>query len=221
MGNHLALIAGATGLVGSNLLKKICDDPYYDAVYVLTRRPIAQQQAKVHEIIVDFDNLQASEIPEVDDVFCCLGTTMKKAGSKENYRKIDYHYPFTIAELAYQKGAKQFFLISSMGANKRSIFFYTRLKGETEEAIVKIGYQATHIIRPAMLLGQRKEKRTAEGMAQGLMKKVAPLMVGNLKKYRAIEGGAVAQAMLNVAKKDLKGPFVFESDQTQTLAAME
>lgn len=220
MGNHSALIVGATGLVGSYLLNKLCEDPYYYTVYVLTRRPLTHQYEKVKEVIINFDELNEADIPEVDDVFCCLGTTMKKAGSKSAFRKVDYHYPVRIARLAHKKGAKQFFLVSAMGADKESLFFYNRIKGEVEESVAKVGFPAIHILRPSMLLGQREEKRVGEKIGQVVMQGMAPVMIGALKKYRPIEGNAVAQAMLNVAKKDLHGPYIFESDKIKVLAAM-
>lgn len=220
MENHSALIAGATGLVGNCLLNKLCEDPYYHTVYVLTRRPVEQQHTKIKEMIINFDELDESDMPEVDDVFCCLGTTMKKAGSKSAFRKVDYHYPLKIARFTYEKGAKQFFLISAMGADKESVFFYNQIKGEIETSIAKIGFSATHILRPSMLLGAREEKRMGEKIGQVVMQGIAPVMLGALKKYKPIEGDVVAQAMVNIAKKGLEGPYIFESDKIKVMAAM-
>lgn len=142
---------------------------------------------------------------------------MNKAGSKEAFRKVDYDYPLRVAEITRRKGAQQYLLVSAMGADKGSYIFYNRVKGEVEDAIVKVGFNAFHIFRPSMLLGERTETRIGEQIGQVVMQGVAPLMVGGLKKYRAISAETVAEAMVHVARKELSGTYIFESDKIQEL----
>lgn len=220
MENKSALIAGATGLIGKDLLKNLLDEEYYQIIYILTRRPLGWEHEKVKQLIVDFDEFDEEVIPVVDDVYCCLGTTMKKAGSKSAFRKVDYHYPLKIAQLTLQKGARQYLLISALGAHKRSRFFYNQVKGEVEEAIAAIRFDALHIFRPSLLLGPRQERRIGERVSQILMRIISPLLIGRLRKYRPIHSKIVAQAMQKVAKKDLNGSYIFESDKIKILAVI-
>lgn len=216
-----ALVAGATGLIGHALLQRLLQDEAYAAVYVLSRRPLEQQHPKLKLILVeDFDRLaEMAEMPRVQDVFCCLGTTMKKAGSKEAFRKVDYTYPFELAKLAAMNGASQYLLVSALGANTNSLFFYNRVKGEVEEAISKISqYRAVHIFRPSLLLGERNENRAGEGIAQKLSVLFKPLMRGPFKKYQPIEGEVVAEAMRQAARREsARGVEIYESVNIKSL----
>jgi uncharacterized protein YbjT (DUF2867 family) len=218
MKNRTALIAGASGLIGSELLQLLIKDDFYAKIYVLTRRTLDIPEEKVEQLIVDFEEFRAEELPEVQDIYCCLGTTMSGAGSKTVFRKVDYHYPLKIAELCRKNGAEQYMLVSSMGADKNSRFFYNQVKGEVEETLAAVGYPALHIFRPSILLGDRKEKRTGEKIAQVLMKAASPLMISKLKSYRPIYAKTVAEGMLVAAKQELKGPHLFESEQIKILA---
>jgi len=219
--NKSALIVGATGLIGGQLLRILKHHPYYQKIYVLTRRTLDIKNERVDELVVDFDKLSIDELPQVDDIYCCLGTTMKKAGSKEAFRKVDYHYPLKIASLGIEKGAKQFMLVSSMGADKNSRFFYNQVKGEVEESLGSLDYQALHIFRPSILLGERNENRTGEQIGQVVMKTLSPLLLGGLKNYRPIKGKRVAQAMFIAAKQNLQGAHLFESEKIKVLAKSE
>lgn len=220
MKDRNALIAGASGLIGSHLLNLLLDSGRYRTIYVLSRRPLAIRQANVEEVIVDFDQLADVQLPEVDDVFCCLGTTMKKAGSKEAFRKVDFQYPLELAKKAASSGASQYLLVSAMGAKRSSFFFYNKVKGEVEEEISKISqYKMVAIFRPSLLLGERDENRTGEGLAKVLMRFVKPLMRGPFRKYRPIHARTVANGMLQVARQDLRGVHIFESEEIKPLAA--
>lgn len=208
-----ALIAGATGLVGHQLLDLLCKDPSYGEVIVITRRPLSLPDGKARNLVVDFDHLRdyADQLA-VDDVYCCLGTTMKKAGSREAFRKVDYDFPLTVAQITKDLGAERFLLVSALGANTESTFFYNRVKGEVEQAIAAVGFTAFHIFRPSFLAGNREEKRTGEQFAlavTGLFGFVIP------KRYKSIEAGRVAGAMLMAAKETQSGLFVHESDEMQ------
>ncbi len=218
MAQRHALIAGATGLVGNELLQQLIQGRHYHTISLLSRHQVETNSKRVETIIVDYDQLSADDIPEADDVFCCLGTTMNKAGSKEAFRRVDYDYPLRLAKLARQKGAQQYLLVSAMGADPQSYFFYNQVKGEIEAAIAEVGYSALHIFRPSMLLGERTETRLGEQVGKVLMQGAAPLMVGELKKYRGIHAETIAEAMVHVAKKELEGLYIFESDKIQSLA---
>jgi uncharacterized protein YbjT (DUF2867 family) len=218
MEKNTALIAGATGLIGSELAQLLRASSYYQKIYLLVRREVATEDEKIEPLVLDYDEFKAEDLPRVQDVYCCLGTTMKNAGSKAAFRKVDYHYPLKLAELCRKNGAEQYMLVSSMGANKDSRFFYNQVKGETEEALAGVGYPALHIFRPSILLGDRKEKRTGEKIAQNVMKMVSPLMVSKLRNYRPIYGKTVAEAMLVAAQQKRQGPHLFESAQIEVLA---
>jgi len=222
MNQRHALVAGATGLIGNELLQILIRGRHYQKISVLSRREIETSSKRVTTILTDYNKLSDDDIPDnVTDVFCCLGTTMKKAGSKEAFRMVDYSYPLKIAKIARQKGAQQYLLISVMGADAKSAIFYNQVKGKTEQAIAKLGYSAFHVFRPSLLMGDRDEQRTGEKIAQIIMGGISPVMIGFLEKYRPIEGTDVAAAMYRMAKKDLTGRYVFESDKIQVLADNE
>ncbi len=214
-----ALIAGATGLVGWQLLNLLMGSDHYSKVYVLTRRELPLSNPKLEQLVIDFDKLNhQQEIPEVNDVYCCLGTTMKKAGSKEAFRKVDYTYPFELAKLGAAHGASQFLLVSAMGANKGSLFFYNRVKGDVEEAVSKIvQYKAIQIFRPSLLLGDRQEDRKGEEIMQKLTRFIRPLMVGPFRKYRPIQAHVVAEGMLAAAMSDARGAVIYSSEEIKDL----
>ena len=215
-----ALIAGATGLVGRHLLQLLLEDPTYSKVWVLTRRKMDTTHPKLEQKVIDFDALASqSSFVEADDVFCCLGTTMKKAGSKEAFRKVDYTYPLELAQLAARHGARKFLLVTAMGANKGSLFFYNRVKGDVEEAVCKLPqFKSIHVFRPSLLLGDRKEDRTGEGLAQKFTKILRPLMVGPFRRYRPIKAKDVAKGMLHAAKSDTRGIELHSSEEIKKLA---
>lgn len=213
-----ALLAGATGLVGWQLLNLLLSDPFYSRVYVLTRRKISLNHPRLEQLILDFDRLPEHDLPKVEDVFCCLGTTMKKAGSKAAFRKVDYDYPLVLAQEAAKKGASRYLLVTAMGANRSSLFFYNRVKGEVEEAISKlVQYKAVYVFRPSLLLGHRKEDRTGEAFAQKITRLLRPLMVGPFRKYRPIQAHVVAEGMLAAAKSDERGVVLYSSEQIKNL----
>lgn len=217
--SRVALIAGATGLVGWQLLNLLLGDSYYSKVYVLTRRELTLSHPKLEQVIMDFDDLNEEiSLPEANDIYCCLGTTMKKAGSKEAFRKVDYTYPFKLAKLGAEHGASQYLLVSAMGANKGSLFFYNRVKGDIEDAVSKIvQYKAVHIFRPSLLLGHRHEDRKGEALMQKITRIIRPLMIGPFKKYRPIQAHVVAEGMLNAAKQDGRGVILYPSEEIKNI----
>lgn len=212
-----ALLLGASGLVGGHCLNYLLNDDYYSQVDVIARRPLNNDHPKLAQHLVTFDRL-AGECRDikVDDVFCCLGTTIKKAGSQEAFYRVDFTYPLEIAKLCKTSGAKQFLLVSAVGANPSSSIFYNRVKGEIEKTIGQCGYQGFHVFRPSLLLGERQEKRMLEGMAQIAFKLLSGIMVGPFGRYRAIEGKTVAYSMVWVAKRQEEGR-VIESQEIQKI----
>ena len=212
-----ALIAGATGLVGGHLLSILLESSEYDKLKVLTRRPLNRTDEKLIEITVsgvsELDNLKDSL--KADDIYCCLGTTMKKAGSKEAFREIDYHYPLSLARLSKEMGAKHYLLISAMGANSQSGIFYNQIKGDVESAIEKVGFEFFTIFRPALILGDRSEKRVGESIGKFVLVFFNFLFVGPLKKYKAVEAKKIAGALAAFAQKGEGGKRIVESDEIQ------
>jgi uncharacterized protein YbjT (DUF2867 family) len=231
---RIALVLGATGLVGRHLLAALRREPRYGRVVVLSRRALpsagpagppgtrgevsrtevsrrapafvvgsappgnAGPAVDVHQ--VDFDALDAhAGLFGVDDIFCCLGTTLRKAGSREAFRRVDLDYPLQAARLGRAAGARQFLLVSAVGADPSSRVFYNRAKGEVEAAVAGVGYPRMVILRPSLLLGKRRESRPGERVAEWIMRPLGPLMRGPLARYRPVEAEAVARAMVRRA----------------------
>lgn len=211
--NRTALVAGASGLVGGHLLRLLLADGAYARVVTLARRELTVRHPKLEQRVVDFGTLDAfSDIPRADDVFCCLGTTIKQAGSREAFRKVDHDYVLALARTGLRAGALQFLLVSALGADPASRIFYSRVKGEVEAAVRQLPYPAIQIFRPSFLMGERAEVRLAERVGIPLARALAPLLVGPLRCYRPIHAADVARAMVQIAKEAPRGPNVFEYD---------
>ncbi|MFN2394280.1 MAG: oxidoreductase [Bacteroidales bacterium] len=203
-----ALIAGATGLVGSFLVRMLLKDGYYDKVKILVRKPVDMGHPALEQIIYDYDDPDFDQL-KADDVFCCLGTTIKKAGSKEAFRKVDHDYPLQLAKASHKNGSQNFSIITAIGSNSKSSFFYNKVKGEIEENLKEIPFHSLQIFHPSMLLGPRKENRTGE--------KIAKLFFQNLgflfpKRYRGIHASQVAGCMIDTMKKAKPGVHIIESE---------
>jgi uncharacterized protein YbjT (DUF2867 family) len=207
-----ALLAGATGLVGSFLLERLLASMSYASVEVLARRDSGQTHPKLKSEIVDFARLDERRVA-ADDVFCCLGTTIGQAGSQAAFRRVDYDYPVALARAAARGGAKRFLVVSALGANSASRVFYNRVKGEMEAAVRASGVPKVYVFRPSLLSGPRKESRLGEqvGLVAGAL--LGPL----LGKYRPIHADLVAAAMLNAAEQDLPAD-TFESERIRGMA---
>lgn len=220
MSKKSALIVGATGLTGSELVKTLLDHPAYNKVTIFVRRPLDIQNPKLEQVRVDFNNLDKYKKHfEVEDVFCCLGTTIKKAGSQKAFRRVDYEIPVAFARLAKSAGAKNFLVISAMGADSRSNVFYSRVKGQLEDSLKKMDFLALHIFRPSLLLGDRKEFRLGEKAASLIAPVFSPLLRGGMAKFKPIHAEQVAQAMCAAAQTDNEGIHVHPSDQIAEMAA--
>jgi len=206
-----ALLLGASGLTGGYCLQELLENSAFEKVIAPLRKEMAFSHPKLEQVIIDFDKIADSKDKfKVDVVFCCLGTTIKKAGSEAAFKKIDYEYPLHFAQISLQQGASTFALVSAMGATAKSLFFYSRVKGELENELKKLGYQTLIILQPSLLLGDRKEQRLGEDIAKiftPIFNFFAP------KKYQAIHAQQVAEAMVKLSTQGLKGVIVKESDK--------
>lgn len=192
-----AIVIGATGLVGSNLVKLLLGDTNYHLIKIFGRRTLGLKDAKIKEYIIDFDNIGSFKKEIKGDVlFSSMGTTIKSAGTKQDQYKVDYTYQFEFAQIAAENGVKNYVLVSSAGANSNSRFFYMRMKGELDQAVEHLTFESITIIRPATLVGDRTEKRAGEKIAIQVTHVMARIIPG-LKKYRPIHAGIVAKAMIN------------------------
>jgi uncharacterized protein YbjT (DUF2867 family) len=211
-----ALLAGATGLIGSQLLPLLLDSERYAKVIVVGRRALPQEHPKLTQVVTDFNNLDQARLRLIaDDVYCCLGTTLKQAGSKEAFYKVDFLYVVKLAALAASNFAAQFMVVSSLGADAESNFYYNRVKGEMEAAVKQTQFRAIHIFQPSLLLGERPQPRLGERMGALLLGLLKPLLRGPLLKYRPISAAAVATAMLRAAEEDGGGIRVHSSEEMQ------
>jgi len=196
-----SIIVGSTGLVGGNVIKVLSNKK--QRAIALTRRSIPNLPPNITEMIIDFDAFEKNgSLPSCNNVFICLGTTIKTAGSKENFRKVDIDYCLSIARKAKESGAETLSLISSIGANSSSKNFYLRTKGELEESIQRLGFSTVNIFRPSFLVGERSEKRLAEKIAINLAKIMDFFLIGTASKYRSVKAESLAKTM--VLKADNK-----------------
>jgi uncharacterized protein YbjT (DUF2867 family) len=208
-----ALIAGASGLVGHYLLDLLSGTTAFDRIVAVGRRPLEVDHPKLAEVVTSFDNLEKLPVPLKGDVaFCCLGTTIKKAGSRDAFRAVDQSAVLAFAWAAKRGGARQFHLVSSMGADPDSRVFYSRVKGETEQALRVMGFESLGIFRPSLLLGPRREYRFGERLGAVVLTLLRPVFLGRLRNYRAIHAATVARAMLRASLvPQQQGAFVLES----------
>lgn len=211
MEQKTAIIAGASGLIGRSLTQLLLKSNDYGRVIALVRKPLGVQHEKLTEHQIDFNELNnLADFPQGDDIFCCLGTTMKKAGSKDAFYKVDFTYPYELAQRALKAGAKRFFLVSAMGAKLKSKVFYNRVKGELEDKISFLNYRTIYIFKPSLLRGKRGESRPGESFAQAITR-IIPF-IGPWKKYHPIHADKVADAMMKVAKQEDKGCYFYQSE---------
>jgi uncharacterized protein YbjT (DUF2867 family) len=208
-----ALLAGATGLVGSALLPLLLASERYAKVIVVGRRPVPTQHPKLVQVVTDLDALEHERLRLIaDDVYCCLGTTIRQAGSQEAFYKVDFLYVVRLAALTAANFAAQFLVVSSLGADVNSRFYYSRVKGEMEEAVQQAPFRAIHILRPSLLLGERTAPRLGERLGAAVLGLVRPLLRGGWRKYRPVTAATVAQAMLRAAQDDGGGVRIHSSE---------
>ena len=196
-----SLVTGSTGLVGKKLLLELAKKDL--EVIGITRRFISNLPENVSLININFDDfLENGSLPSCDHVYMCLGTTIKKAGSQSEFKKVDFDYCLSFAKKAREAGATKFSLISSVGASPNVNNFYLKTKGEIEEEIKKIDFQSINIFRPSLLLGRRNESRFLERIGQNLSSFINLFLVGSLRKYRSVKASNVAYCMANYEKND-------------------
>jgi len=196
-----SIIAGSTGLVGRNVIEVLSKQK--QSAIALTRRSIPNLPPEITEMIIDFEVFEKNgSLPSCNNIFICLGTTIKTAGSKENFRKVDINYCLSIAKKSKESGAETLSLISSIGANSSSKNFYLKTKGELEEAVQELGFLTVNIFRPSFLVGERSEKRLAEKIAIKLAKIIDLFLTGSASKYRSVKAKSLAKTM--VSKVDSK-----------------
>jgi uncharacterized protein YbjT (DUF2867 family) len=209
-----AWLAGGSGLVGGALLRRLLQDDYFDKVISVGRRALAIQDPKLIQVETDFATpsvFDAMVSPHV--AFCCLGTTIKKAGSRDAFRKVDHDAVLAFAQGAKQKGAHVFILVSSLGANIKSSNFYSAVKGETERDVGRVGFPSVYALRPSILDGDRGESRPGEYVGLLVGRALAPL----LGKYRPTLVGTVVETMLALAKAPAPGVHVVEPDKMRSV----
>ncbi|MEG0386216.1 MAG: NAD(P)H-binding protein [Solibacillus sp.] len=194
-----ALVVGATGVVGSALVKLLCDSGKYVAVNVISRRKLNFTHPKLNVKIREFDQIADQDMEFAHEIFCCLGTTIKKAGSQSEFEKVDFEYPLSIAALAKNHGVAHFIVISAMGANDEAMAHYSRVKGKLENELIAMNFPQLSIVRPSLIIGDRDEFRLGESIGAKVMKVMNPLLVGSMAKYRSISAKQIALAMLNIA----------------------
>lgn len=223
MAQKSALLFGASGLVGSHLLQYLLHDAGYERIDIVVRKPLSVSHPKLHQHVIAFSELDRhQELFRVHHVFCCLGTTIKKAKSKDAFILVDKAYPLTIARLAKMSGVQQFHVVTALGANPLSSVFYNRVKGELEVELGQIHLPMLRIYRPSLLLGDRAEFRLGEKIGSIVSKGVSFAMIGPLAKYKAIEAETVARGMLYTAHhEELAGVRILESEEIERIGSVE
>lgn len=209
-----AIIIGATGLVGNQLTKKLLSDDRYETAKIFVRKSSGITHPKLEEHVVDFEKLEQWKNKITgDELYSAMGTTIKKAGSKEVQYKIDFTYQYECAKAASENGVGKYLLVSSAGANSKSGNFYLRIKGELDEKVTHLLFKQIFIFRPSILAGERKEKRRGEVIGISAINFLASI-IPPLRKYRPIEAAKVAEAMIKTANQTDSSKLVtYELDQ--------
>ena len=215
-----ALIAGATGLIGGELVAQLSGSSAYERVVAWVRR-VPENSANVEFQIVDFERLSEAPALAPTDAFCALGTTLERAGSQSAFRRVDHDYVIGFAEAAARRGADRLIVVSALGADPESRVFYNRVKGETERDVTALGLPSLYLVRPSLLLGSRSEFRIGERIAALSMKPLSALMRGSLRRYRPIRAHDVARAMVSLAARGEPGCHAVESDELARLARQD
>jgi uncharacterized protein YbjT (DUF2867 family) len=200
---------GATGLVGGYCLERLLMEDVFVEVVVLTRTPLERTHPKLTERVIDFERLtEQRDLNGIDTVFCALGSTLKSAGSRSAFARVDFVYVKQLAELVAAGGARQFVLVSAVGASPRSPVFYSRIKGKAEAAVRALSFRTVHIVRPSMLLGTRRKPRFNEEFTKPLARIVMPLLAGPLRHLRPVLAAWVATMMVEVARQEEPGVYI-------------
>lgn len=211
---YTAIILGASGLIGYNLLQLLIKDERYSHIYTISRYPLSIKSTKISQIIADIDNIESKlQDLAVDIFFCTIGSTKKKTPNEKDYYTIDHDYPIRVAKILQHNGCKTISIVSSIGADKNSNNFYLKLKGNVEKSVIHLNYENTQIFRPSLLIGKRKEKRFLEQLGQIILPFINLFLIGNLNKYRSIEANTVAKAMSKLAIIEQRGIFIYQTEE--------
>jgi len=217
--DRTAFVAGATGLIGKSLTRLLCERAEYRNVRIAVRRTIDYYHPKLTQEILNFDRMEKFlDLKGVTDVFCTLGTTIGKAGSREVFHRVDFEYPLSLSRCAARDRVRRILLVSSAGANPKSGNFYLRTKGEVEVGLVSVFSGPIHLFRPSLLLGKRSEFRFGERIGGALMTLMSFMMVGRLRNYRPIKASDVALGMIAAALSESEEAQKYESGRIQELA---
>ena len=206
-------------MIGSQLVGILLSSNQYEKVVAFVKRDSGIQHPKFVQHIIDFDNPKSyQDLVKGDDFFCTIGTTIKTAGSQEAFRKVDFEYPKQFAQIAHKNNVKQFLVISSLGVTESSNNFYLKTKLEIENFLKKLNFESVLVLRPSLLLGDRKEFRLGEKAASFFSKVFGFVFIGSLKKYKSIQSKKVAKALFEIAQKNNKGFIIYESDAIQKMS---
>lgn len=218
-GKYKALILGATGLIGSAVLRLLVNNDRYSHIYVITRAELPFDDAKIYAITAtEEDVLSKLENISVDHFYCCIGTTKNKVDSNEEYIKIDHDYPIKVGQYLKNNGCTTISIVTCVGANIDSSNFYLKLKGQVEASIIGLNFQSTNIYRPSLLIGKRNESRPLERIAQSLSPLLDLLAFGNYDKYQSVKATDVAAAMLNISLLDKPGIHIYHTKEIKEKA---
>lgn len=214
-----ALLIGSTGLIGKELLSNLLESSHYEKVIIFVRKKLELSHIKLEQIIVDFEKIEEiKNLIKGDDFFCTIGTTIKTAGSKEAFKKVDFEYPKQFAQFAQENKVSQFLVISSLGANEKSTNFYLKVKGELETYLKFSNFKSVTVFQPSLLLGNRKEFRFGEKIGELFGKLFPFIFIGNLKKYKPIKAKTVADAIIKIALQNNSGFGIYQSDEIEEKA---
>lgn len=220
----IAIIAGATGAIGQSLLLQLSESKQYQVIYTLGRRRPENSNENVVSYIVSFEDLSSTfkQIPikqnDIVDVFCTLGSTIKNAGSKSAFKQVDYNYIVNLGKISKKYHVSHFAVVSAIGANANSPFFYNQVKGEMEQALIDMNFSNLTIFRPSLLYGTREVFRLKETISYGVFWLLSPLFQGKYKRYSAININSVALALMKVAEDKRKGVYIYESHNIEQIS---
>ena len=219
LSSRTAIVLGASGLVGGFCLRSLVDDPDYTRVLTFGRRELPSlTRAKVAQRVAELSSLTADDFRGAQEVFCAIGTTIRKAGSQSAFRKVDLELPLLMAEQALKAGVEEFVVVSSVGADAASKNFYLRTKGELEQALAGLPFSAVHILRPSLLIGKRPEFRLGEAIATTIAPVLDMVAIAGLRKYHSVRAETVGRAMVGAAKQSKTGTCLYEYDGIVKLA---
>lgn len=212
-----AVVLGATGLVGSELVRVLLNEKRYSKIIVVARRRLCIVHPRLEQHLIQFNELKQCPIEWFADadVYCTLGTTIKKAGSKTQFEEVDYHYVIELGKLVKRYHARQMIVITAMGANDKSLFFYNRVKGKTERELQQLELPRLYILRPSLIVGDRREYRFGEHMSAKLATWFSFAFVGIMKRYRPINAKVIAEAMMRIALTEKEKQVTFSSSDIE------